>query len=105
MIKWFKLPQTSEMQVKHEAISKHLLNIIPGCKVRHKHESDSDAVVFYMEISGVTKEFKISDQYLQVHTTIELFDFIKQKEVIKMISTYGKVKILIREGYPAISYR
>ncbi|BBJ22585.1 hypothetical protein W01_05120 [Candidatus Nitrotoga sp. AM1P] len=105
MIKWFKLPQTNEMKVKHEAISKHLLNIIPECKVRHKHESNADEVVFYMEISGVTKEFKISDQYLQAHTTIELFDFIKQKEVIKVISTYGKVKILIREGYPAISYR
>ena len=104
-MKWFKLPQTNEMKVKHEAISKHLLNIIPECKVRCKHESNADEVVFYMEISGVTKEFKISDQYLQIHTTIELFDFIKQKEVIKMISTYGKVKILIREGYPAISYR
>jgi len=105
MKKWFKLPQTNEMKVKHEAISKHLLNIIPGCKVRHKHESNAGEVVFYMEISGVTKEFKISNQYLQAHTTTELFDLIKQKEVIKVISIYGKVKILIREGYPAISYR
>ena len=108
MIKWFKLPQMSEiteMKVKHEVISKHLSNIIPGCKVRHKHEFDANKVVFYMEISGITKEFKISDQYLQDYTTIELFDFIKQKEVVKIISTHGKVKILIREGYPVISYR
>ena len=73
MIKWFKLPQTSEMKVKHEAINKYLLNIIPECKVRHKQ--NAVGMVFYMEISGVTKEFKISDQYLQGHTTIELFDF------------------------------
>lgn len=108
MIKWFKLPQMSEiseMKVKHEVIAKHLSNIIPGCKVRHKHESDADTVVFYMEISGIIKEFKISDQYLQDYTTIEIFDFIKQKEVIKIISTHVKIKILIREGYPAISYR
>ena len=104
-MKWFKLPQTNEMKVKHEAISKHLLNIIPGCKVRHKHESSADEVVFYMEISRVTKEFKVSDQYLQVHTIIELFDFIKQKEIVKAISTYGKVKVSIREGYPTISYK
>ncbi|RFC37769.1 MAG: hypothetical protein DID92_2727743068 [Candidatus Nitrotoga sp. SPKER] len=105
MTKWLKLPQTNEMKVKHEAISKHLLSIIPGCKIRHKHESNASEVIFYMEISGITKEFKISDQYLQTHTTTELFDFIKQKEVIKVISIYGKVKVLIREGYPTISYR
>ncbi|WP_239796795.1 hypothetical protein [Candidatus Nitrotoga arctica] len=99
------MSEIREMKVKHEVISKHLSNIIPGCKVRHKHEFDANEVVFYMEISGITKEFKISDHYLQDYTTIELFDFIKQKEVIKIISTYGKVKILIREGYPTVSYR
>lgn len=97
--------EMSEMKVKHELISKHMLNMIPGCKVKHKHDFDADAVVFYMEISGVNKEFKISDQYLQDYTTLELFDFIKQKEVIQIISTHEKVKILIREGYPAISYK
>ena len=101
----FKLPQKSEIKIKYEAISKHLSNNIPGCKVRPKHESNADQVVFYMEISGVTKEFKISDQYLQLYTILELFEFIKQEEVIKVISMYGKVKILIREGYPTISYR
>jgi len=108
IIKWFKGPQMSEineMKVKHEEISKHLLNMIPGCKVRHKHDFDADTVVYYMEISGITKEFKISDQYLQDYTTLELFDFIKQKEVIQIISNHRKVKILIREGYPAISYK
>jgi hypothetical protein len=108
MIKWFKLPQkskTSERNVKHEVISKHLSSIIPGCQVRHKHEFDAKEVVFYIEISGITKEFKISDLYLEDYTTIELFDFIIQKEVIKIISVHGKVKIVMREGYPAISFR
>jgi hypothetical protein len=106
--KWFKLPKIrkiSEMTVKHEVIRKHLLNIIPGCNVRHKHDFDADAVVFYMKISGITKEFKISDEYLQEYTTSELFDFIKQKEVIQIIFTHKKVNILIREGYPAVSYK
>ena len=107
MTKWFKAPEINEIKLKHMAISKHLLNMIPGCKVRHrhKHNFDAGAVVFYMEIAGLTKEFTISDQYLQDYTAIEIFDFIKQKEVIKIISTHGKVRILMREGYPAISYR
>jgi|SRR5665647_768665 len=105
IIKLFKVPEMNEIKVKHKAISKHLLNMIPGCKVRHKHDINDDAVVFSVEISGITKKLTISDQYLQDYTTIEIFDFIKQKEVIKIISTHGKVKILMREGYPAISYR
>ena len=105
MIKRFKAPELNEIKVKHEAISKHLLNIISGCKVRHRHNFDAGSVVFYIEISGITKEFTISDLYLQDHTAIELFDFIKQKEVIEIISTHGKIRILMREGYPAISYR
>ncbi|MDO8369611.1 MAG: hypothetical protein Q7S71_02665 [Candidatus Nitrotoga sp.] len=101
----FKAPEINEIKVKHEAISKHLLNMIPGCKVRHKHDFDEDAVVFYVEISGIIKKFTISDQYLQDYTAIEIFDFIKQNEVIKIISTHGKVKISTREGYPVINYR
>lgn len=99
------MSEISEMKVKYEKISKHLLNIIPGCKVRYKHDFDADAVVFYMEISGIANEFKISNQYLQDYTTLELFDFIKQKEVVPIISNHRKIKILIREGYPAISYK
>ena len=105
MIKLFELPEINEIKVKYEAINKHLLNMISGCKVRHKRNFDAGAVVFYIEISGITKEFTISDLYLQDHTAIELFDFIKQKEVIEIISTHGKIRILMREGYPAISYR
>jgi accessory colonization factor AcfC len=105
MIKLFKPPEISEIKVKHEAIGKHLINMIPGCKVWHKHNFDAGAVVFYMKISEITKEFSICDQYLQDYSAIEVFDFIKQKEVIKIISTHGKVKIVMREGYPAISYR
>lgn len=105
MIKRFKAPEPNEINVKHEAISKHLLNMISGCKVRYKHDFDAGAVVFYMKISEITKEFSICDQYLQDSSTIEVFDFIKKNEVVKIISTHGKVKIVIREGYPAISYR
>ena len=105
MIKLFKAPELNEIKVKKEAISKHLINMLPGCKVRHKHDFDAGAVVFYMKISEITKEFSICDQYLQDSSTIEVFDFIKKNEVIKIISTHGKVKIVIREGYPATSYR
>lgn len=105
MIRWFKPPKINKIKIKHEAIREHLLNMIAGCKVRHKHNFDAGAVVFYIEISGVTTEFTISDLYLQNYTAIELFDFIKQMEVIKIIATNGKVRILMREGYPAISYR
>lgn len=105
MIKRLKPPEINEIKVKHEAISKHLLNMIPGCKVKHKHNFDTGSVAFYMGISGITKELTISDQYLQDYTAIEIFDFIKQKEVIKIISTHGKVRISMREGYPAINYR
>lgn len=105
MIKLFKAPIVNEIKAKHEAINKHLLNTIPGCKIRHKHNSDADAVVFYLKISGITKEFTISDQYLQDYSAIEVFDFINKNEVIKIISSYGKIRIWMREGYPAISYR
>lgn len=105
MIKWSKAPEINEIKVKHEAICKHLINMIPGCKVKHKHNIDAGAVVFFIKISKITKEFTISDQYLQDYSAIEVFDFIKQKEVIKIISTHGKVRILMREGYPAVSYR
>ncbi|MCE9550975.1 MAG: hypothetical protein K8R50_08245 [Betaproteobacteria bacterium] len=105
MIKLFKAPELNEIKVKKEAISKHLINMLPGCKVRYKHDVNADAVVFYIKISEITKEFSICDQYLQDSSTIEAFDFIKKNEVIKIISTHGKVKVVIREGYPAISYR
>lgn len=104
MIKWFKRPQLNEMKVKHEVISKHLLNMIPGCKVRRKRDFNESAMVFYVEISGIIKEFKISDQYLQDYTTTELFDFIKQKEVIQNSYNHRKIKISTREGYPSVSY-
>ena len=105
MIKLFKAPKLNEIKVKKEAISKHLINMLPGCKVRYKHDFDDGAVVFYMKISEITKEFSICDQYLQDSSIIEVFDFIKKNEVLKIMSTHGKVKIVIREGYPAISYR
>lgn len=95
----------SEIKVKHGEISKYLLNQISGCKIKHKHDSHVNAMVFIMENSGVTKEFIISDQYLQDYTIIEVFDFINKNEVIKIISTHATVKIIMREGYPAISYR
>jgi len=104
-MKWFKAPEINKTNAKHEAISNHLLHMIPGCKIRHKHKFDAGAVVFYMEISGITKEFVISDHYLQDYTVIEIFDFIKQKEVIKIISTHSKIRILLREGYPTINYK
>lgn len=108
MEKLFKRPQLhkpNEIEVKCELISKHLSSMIPGCKVKHKHNLKTNVVVFYMGISGVAKEFKISNQYLQDYTPIEIFGFIRQKEIIKIISAYEKVHISIREGYPAISYR
>ncbi|MEO6421243.1 MAG: hypothetical protein ABIR84_00770 [Candidatus Nitrotoga sp.] len=100
-----KINELSEIKVKHEEISKYLLNLISGCKIKHKHGSDANTVVFIMDISGVTKELIISDQYLQDCTIIEIFDFINKKEVIRIISTHSTVKIIMREGYPAISYR
>ena len=105
IIKLPKVPEINEIKIKLEAISKHLLSMIPGCKVRHKRNVDAGAVVFYIEISGITKEFTISNLYLHDYTAIEIFDFIKQKDVIKIISAHGKIRILMREGYPAISYR
>ncbi|CAH1196026.1 conserved hypothetical protein [Candidatus Nitrotoga sp. BS] len=108
MTKLFKKPQLrkpNETKVKCELISKHLSSTISGCKVKHKQNFKTNVVVFYMEISGVAKEIKISNQYLQDYTPIEIFGFIRQKEVIKIISAYEKVHILIREGYPAINYR
>ncbi|MFZ1548791.1 MAG: hypothetical protein WAT12_17140 [Candidatus Nitrotoga sp.] len=105
MFKKPQLRQPNEIEVKCELISKHLSNAIPGCKIKHKHNFKSNVVVFHMGISGIAKEFRISNQYLQDYTPIEIFGFIRQKEVIKIISTYEKVNILIREGYPAISYR
>lgn len=105
MVRWFKQPEINKIKLKHEAIREHLLNMISGCKVRHKHNFDAGVAVFYVEISGITKELTISDLYLQDYTAIEIFDFIKQKKVIEIISTHGKIRILMREGYPAISYR
>jgi|GEM_PF-6109802 len=95
----------NEVKIKYELISKHLSNMIPECKVKHKYDFKSNAVVFYLGISGITKEFKISNQYLQDSTPIEIFGFMRQKEIIKIISSHEKTFILLREGYPAISYR
>ncbi|CAH1387785.1 conserved hypothetical protein [Candidatus Nitrotoga sp. M5] len=97
--------EKNETKIKYELISKHLSNMIPGCKVKHKYDFKTNSVLFCLEISGVTKEFKISNQYLQDATPIEIFGFIRQKDIIKIISTHEKVFIMIREGYPAISYR
>jgi hypothetical protein len=36
----------------------------------------------YIEISGITPEFTISDLYLQDYRAIEIYDLIKQKKVI-----------------------
>jgi hypothetical protein len=46
MIKWPQAPEINKTNVIDEAIRKNLLNMIPGCKVRHKRNFDAGAVVF-----------------------------------------------------------